>query len=749
MAAFLLVSFATAAAVAVAHADNDGYVSLELDTGSASAASHTLTTKLVIGKPEQRYTMLIDFESNEIDMRFCMRTRSYSFDTSSNAYNETSDVVMFADDSLLDPVKRGIYRLPVREHCLDLAQPPFVSPQCEALAECGGVLGLGPRSPVWVKWSAVTVTRSALHFGESNPHRLPRRAERVKCIDAGADNSASGLCEFSAMFAGRQVTVDFHSDDSYTYVPADIYQRYTEERNLYGFTNAQKRAALHLSEARHHAMVMATTDDEEDGTTLSRALFAERLANERQLATQYSSYYRNTHDITDRAEWPPLVVLPMLSSSSSSSPAEPAMQSVIVVDYDLLVFSPQSSGSYGSKSQRLSASAVPFAERSSVLRTLMLRPHANESVHDRVSLGNAFFRRYNLHKSAASNEIEIVERFASDNMSDFEALAGLFLYGYFLYAVCRAVAYSVGLALALNRRCPVCAEPASPYTRHRRPPVALVILSTLGDVLLLLVASWMLQHIETFLTDVSLSPDAPAFLFWSWLLAVPNVAVLVAVRLAAPAHAAPPDGTFCWRTFRWTVAQAACSEQVALLGLLWTTMILQTDTLGTTLSVFVGGAMFFSALHHAAHVLLFEHDFSTSLRRFVARAITEASLRSPLSRREQTQTATTAEEWRYNTRDSDTTAAEVADRDDWRKHRGNFPNAKANVIWFGFVAVVLLLFNTVFATFVTLRYISVPTLNSLPVAILIYAIGGLFGLLLLEVYEKITIVKSAFKSAFY
>lgn len=684
--------------------DNDGYVSLELNTGSPSAASHSLSVTLTIGRPERRYSMLVDFARDEIEMRSCLRSRSFSFDIARGA-NFTNDIVMFSDDTLLDPVKRGIYRMPIREHCAGDDAPPFVSPECEALEGCEGVLGLGPHSPVWAKWSLITATRNALHLGSSNPHRIKRKAEKIQCL---ADSAS--LCEFSALFAGRQVTVDFSSLDSYIYVPADIYKLYVEGRNLYGFTNAQRRSALRLQTARQRVLTMAETDDETNGT-LSRALFAERLETERQLAAQYSVYYRNTRELTDRGDWPPLVVLSLEDTS---------MSNVVVFDHDLLVFSPLSSGSYG-KRARLSA-AMPFADRSDALMTLMLRPQKNESVRDRVTLGNMFFRRYNVQKNVATNEIEIVERFSSDNLADVEVLSGLYLYGYFIYSLCRMAAYSVALTLGLNRRCPVCFEATSPYTRHNIPPTALVIFGVIGDTALLVVSLWLLMHIETFLAEVVVQSDAAVFATWSWLLALPNIVVVALIRFAAVGHRAPCDGTFCWRTFRWTVAYAACSEQAALLGLLWISLILQTDTLGTTLSVLVAGAMFFSAAHHFLHVFLYEYSFATNLRRFAIRSI-YTTPNSP----------------------STTTPASVTEK----TKKGNFPDNNSNTVWFGFVLVILLLLNLVFASFVMLRYVVVPTLNSLPFAVLVYGVALLLALMLLDVYEKIIIGRSKFSLTLY
>lgn len=673
--------------------DNDGYVSLDLDTGSAKSPSHIISVTLTIGRPEKRYQMLVDFTRNEIDMKFCMHQRSYTFDISPDS-NSTSDVVMFSDDTLLDPVKRGIYRFPIREHCLGDA--PFDSSECAALDTCGGVLGLGPLSPVWLKWSGATITRNSLHFGSVNPHRLTEKSEKVQCAED------SKLCSFNAIFAGRPVAVDFHSHDSYIYVPTDVYQRYTEERNLYGFTNAQKRSALQLNTARHIVQINVQTEASEENST-SRILFAERLENERQLALQYSVYYRTTHENTDRANWPPVVLLPLQSDSA------PATTNTIVMDYDLLVYSPYNSGTYGKR--RSVASKVPFAEYSGSMLSLMLRPHANQSITDRVSLGNMFFRRYNVHIDRVENTIEIVEKFATENLADVEVLGGLYLFVYFVFSLCRMMAYTVSLTVSLNRRCPVCAEPQPPYKQHDLPPSVLIIIGIVGDMLMLLTACWLLLHLETLLVDSAL-PDARPFLFWSWLLAMPNVLVILFVRFSSPAHRAPPDGSFCWRTFRWTSCYAACSEHLALFGLLWLSVILQTDTLGTTLSVLIAAMMFFSAIHHVVHIYLFEYDFATSLVEFSRRRIAELPAEK-------------------------------------QSKQGNFPDAKTNLAWFGFVLVVLFLLNVLFSTFVLLRFIIVPVLNSVLMSTLVLGVAFLLALWMLDIYEKVTMSKTLLNTARY
>lgn len=674
--------------------DNDGYVTLELDTGSAKSPSHVITTTITIGRPEKRYEMLVDFTRNEIDMKSCLHTVSYTFDVSPDS-NNTSDVIMFSDDSLLDPVKRGIYRFPIREHCA--ADEPLDSAQCNASPTCGGVLGLGPLSPIWLKWSSATITRSALNLGRTHPRQQTEKSEKLVC---GED---SKLCSFNAIFAGRPVTVDFHSHDSYIYVPADIYERYTEERNLYGFTNAQKRSALQMRDARQRARVNSQTDVDDSYNASSRILFAERLENERQLALQYSSYYRATHENTDRANWPPIVALPLASDSA------PSTTNVIVIDYDLLVYSPHNSGTYG-KRRSISAN-VPFAEYANSMLTLMMRPHRNDSITDRISLGNTFLRRYNMRIDRADNTVEIVEKFATDNLADVEVIGGLYLYVYFIYSVCRMMAYAVNLTVSLNRRCPTCAEPQSPYQQHNLPSSPLIVIGIVGDLLMLLTSLWLLMRVETILSDSPL-PDAAPFLLWSWLLVIPNLGVMLFSRFAAPTHRAAPDGSFCWRTFRSTVTYAACSQQISLLGLLWLSIILHTDTIGTTLSALISAAIFFSSVHHVVHVYLFEHDFATCLLEFSRNKIA-----------------------RYP--------------EDEQARKGSFPDPQSNVLWFIFVVVVLVLLNAAASAVVTLRYVVVPVLNSLPLSTLIYGVAFLLALWMLETYERITMARTLTNSAWY
>jgi hypothetical protein len=665
---------------------DDDYVTLAIETGNEKAASHILTTVLVIGKPEKRYRMLIDFSLNEILMKSCLHLRSYTFDVSSN---DTSDIVTFSSDSLLDPVTRGVERFPITERC---SQEEFPVVECLQSDSCDGVLGLGPESPVWVKWSTATITRNALHLGYNNPRRLVPKDEKLQCDDN------SYLCSFNAVFAGRRVTVDFNAKDSFTRIPADIYKRYTEERNLYGFTNGQKRSALQLSVARERARIAGSTVEldpsQGESGAKSRILFAERLENERQLALQYSSYYRATHEITDRAAWPPLVLLPLLEQTSSTS-------NIIVLDHDIIVYSPLYSGSYGKRSRV--ASSVPFAEYSNTLMTLMLRAHENESLTDHVSLGNNFFLRYNVRRDYVNNTIEIVEKFQTENLANVEVVGGLYLFVYFIFSMFRMMSYSTTLSVTLNRRCPSCGEANDPYSRHKLPTTLISILAVTFDVLMLLISSWFLLQVESLLAD-SVVPGAAAFSTWSWILFVPNAIVILAMVISAPGHKSPSDGTFCWRTFRITITYAACSEQIALLGLLWMTIILHSDTLGTTLSVFVAAAMLFSAAHHISHVFLFEQAFGTHLLTYIRL--------HPATKRA-------------------------------------FPTLRANAVWLLFVLLVLFILNIVLAHTIMLSYIVLPVLNSSVMSMVIYGIAVLLAFHLLEVYEKLAISNSGFKNTYY
>lgn len=714
--------------------DNDAFISMLLEQSSTTSPSRLLTTYISIGRPEKRYLVVVDFERNEIDLNLCMRERSYTFDVT-ELDNRTSDIVLFVDDTLVEPVKRGIYRLPIREHCA--SDEPFTYLPCLTLDKCAGVLGLGPLSPLWIKWSSVTIAHNALHFGESNPRREARKDERIRC--AGALDER--LCQFPATLAGRNVTVDFHSNDSYIYVPADIYRYYAEERNLYGFTNAQRRAALRV-DARRQKLIDALHNHDNTTTHLARhrnmtrAAFSERLRADHEVALAHSTYYRSTHDVTDLAEWPPLVLLPLsvrrLRNAShhhhhhrrqhdNDDDEDAGTHNLVVLEYDLLVFSPLFSGTYGRRAR--SSSTLPFAGMMDSTRTLMLRPFADASITDRVSLGNVFFRHYRIYKDVVHNTLEITERFSCDNLSDVEVLGGLYLYAYFIFSVCRVMWYSVTLTMSLNRRCPVCNEAMSPYAPHRVPPSFLVLLGIAGDALLIGISVWSLVHIEAFLREAAaeMSELAVNFVTWSWLMAAPNILVVLFVLIGTPGQHAPPDGTFCWRTFRWTIAKAACSEQVALLGLLWMSLILQTDTLGTSLSVFIAALLFFSASHHFVHLVLFEQDFGTTLLHFVRRVSPQSIVSRP---------------------------APISVP--FRPHTGSFPDADVNTVWFAFSLLLLFLLNVVFTTVILLRYIVLPAVSESPwMACLLYAFAFLAAMWLLDTYEREAVRKTQFSPVVY
>jgi len=64
-------------------------------------------------------------------------------------------------------------------------------------------------------------------------------------------------------------------------------------------------------------------------------------------------------------------------------------------------------------------------------KTLLLRPFADESVTNRISLGTVFFRHYEVHKDTVRQTLQITERFFCENLSDVEVLGGLFDYDQF------------------------------------------------------------------------------------------------------------------------------------------------------------------------------------------------------------------------------------------------------------------------------------------------------------------------------
>jgi len=686
--------------------DNDAFISIALDQSSTQAASRVFTTHLSIGRPEKRYLVVVDFERSGIEMNLCMRDVSYTFNVAALDNETTSDLVLFSDDTLLDPVKRGIYRMAVREHCA--SDEPFSYVPCLGIAGCSGVLGVGTLSPIWIKWSALTLTHTALHFGPAHPLRQQEKSEKIRCSGALDER----LCQFNATLAGRLVSVDFHADDSYIYVPSDIYHYYSDERNLYGFTNSQQRSALRVFKGRQRLLDELAHEARRRNAT--RTLFADHLRNDRQLALQHNAYYRGTHDVTDLAAWPPLVLLPTSGG----------VENLIVLDYDLLVFSPLYSGTYGKRAR--SSAMLPFADYMDSTRTLLLRPHANASIVDRVSIGNVFFRHYTVHKDAVRNTLEIAERFSCDNLSDVEVLGGLYLYAYFVFSVCRVMWYVVTLTVSLNRRCPMCNVAMSPYRAHRAPPSLVALLGMLADAALVGIATWALIHIESFLRDAGVvahgSDLSMRFVSWSWALAIPNLLVVSALLIGGYGYAAAPaDGTFCWRTFRWTLARAACSEQLALLGLLWMSQVLAADSLGTFLSVVIAAILFFSATHHFVHLVLYENDFGTTLEWFIRRV-------APASRLQKSELP-----------------AGVGPP----AHTGNFPDTNVNVVWFAFVVVVLFLLNVVFASYVVLNYVVLPTLASGPITFLLYAFAFLAGMWLLDTYERETIRRAQFTPVVY
>lgn len=180
----------------------NGYV--YLDNVPSGAASRNPPIKLPIykhkflilktGNPGKNVKYLLDFSLNE----------TYLFDQGlpiaySRTYTSNSEIVYLGTKKIRLPVN---YERPPQDYSTSLY----------TFVRHGGVLGLGPASPVWKLWSSVTISSSTITFGQYDNRDMLR---------SGATHFFSGTERCRVNGKEYDIVMDLSSD--VTYLPSDIY----------------------------------------------------------------------------------------------------------------------------------------------------------------------------------------------------------------------------------------------------------------------------------------------------------------------------------------------------------------------------------------------------------------------------------------------------------------------------------------------------------------------------------------------
>lgn len=603
---FLLLALAT----------RGNYVSLDLafSADSATVPSRALLAHLHIGIPEQRYGLMLDFNASRIELDQCLRSVSRTFNVARKA---TSDDALFEKEEFMDPELRDYIRLPVVEHCgAAHSMPERFYDNC--LSErCNGIIGLSTLSGVWEIWTAFTLSLESLHLGRSNPFFRQPPSSSSSSSRSGSDDDGdehvvvdcrrndAALCEFDASVGGVDVVVDFHTHDSYIYVPQRIYALYMSGvslDNVHGskrlrFNDSDSLRGRKRSVVASDGVLVAPPDEQ-------RRLFHERLNEARQRHAERSIYYRNSLHRFTMSQWLPLVV-------------EISRRGALVLDSDLLVHSPSYANSYAGAER--SASEHFFGESAGLQSTVLLKPQA-DARSNRVSIGNGLLRRYTLHVDVLRRRLLIEPRVIVEHLTSLELIAVTVLFLFFLRSVCYSLELLAPLSLCVERRCPGCEQLENTDKQHRRVS-SHSMREALFFLLALAVPFVALVRLPVF---VPYAARFAHFYVWAWTtLAVNGVCLLANLFYSATVARGqrPASGSYCWRSFRVVLSRAACSEQLALLGIFCLTVILRREALGTQTGAVVGFITLANATRHVYQAVRFGVSASAARRASGARSV--------------------------------------------------------------------------------------------------------------------------------
>jgi hypothetical protein len=679
------------------------YVSLDLlfSTEQAGVPSRAMVTSLRIGEPEQRFLLMLDFNHSHIEINSCLPKDSRFFDDEQGS----TDKVAFEEDGFDDVRGRGIFRMRVQPHCTSedrLIHERFER-NCVFPDRCQGVLGLGRHSPLWEVWQAYTLTLHALHLGHDNfffkgddddddaGHHDDKRRNLLRCSQSRTER----ICEFEATLGGIDVLVDFHTDDAYIWVPQHIYALYMAERSLDDVVGAEllfdtKDLEWRMAERRRHNDTVRVDPDDDDDDRAHPLhhhevrLFREALEHSRKFAGDYSPYFRNSIE----HEWYPLVFEPRGRNKGGA---------VLVVDRDLLVYSPALASSFGGIER--SASENIFGSRLVSQETrLLLRPH-NWDDNRRVSIGNGILKRYVLHRDLRRHTLLFELRITNEHLTAFETLLATILFTYFVRSLCYSIELMTPLAMCMQRACFACGHTEDAQTYHRRI-LSHSIYEGLIYVLTIALPFFLALHVRIFFDNVRAAPWLFAYVWTT--IGVDGFVLSFCIFYSANAHhmKRPPAGAYCWRSFRVASSRYSASEHLLLLGTLLILLVIRRDALSNVAAALIGLLMVGNGVRH------FYHSFRAGLSMRRARTMLANASSGKKSSK----------------------AAAASDR------RDDLPSWGSNFLWLSILFIEQFSMNLVATTAFVWRFILWPLILSHWLVALLLSLTAVVGLSVVDRY---------------
>lgn len=177
--------------------------------------------KILVSSEDQELRVAVDFASHDLVVSN-VPNRGRAGSTGSSDPKDWSPSYSTMGTHSSDVIRLGgrRYRVPIRYD--QNAAALFGCPSCH------GILGLGPGSPIWMRWQSATFSAGSVTLGRSLPPVAGDGRVRIGCAPLHNDD----LCVSEATVYGQQYQVRFRFRSAFTIVPNAVYDEYVGKRSV-------------------------------------------------------------------------------------------------------------------------------------------------------------------------------------------------------------------------------------------------------------------------------------------------------------------------------------------------------------------------------------------------------------------------------------------------------------------------------------------------------------------------------------
>lgn len=191
--------------------------------------------RILVSTDDQELRVAIDFASHELIVSTVPnRGRAGSTGSSNPADWSPSYSTMGTQSSDVIRIGDHRYRVPIRYD--PSATSHFGCPSCH------GILGLGPGSPIWLRWESATFSAGAITLGKTLPPVEGSGRVRIDCEPLAGEE----LCVSFGRVYDEEYRIRFRFRSAYTIVPNKVYDSYVGTRSV-GDTSIRDWPSLRLT----------------------------------------------------------------------------------------------------------------------------------------------------------------------------------------------------------------------------------------------------------------------------------------------------------------------------------------------------------------------------------------------------------------------------------------------------------------------------------------------------------------------